>query len=108
VRKAVAEACPGALLVLFGHVGDGNVHVNVVGPAPDDETVDEAVLRLVASMGGSISAEHGIGRAKARWLPLSRSNSEIETMKNLKVALDPYCLLNQGVLFVEGPSEDRV
>ena len=99
VRKAVGEAWPGARLVLFGHVGDGNLHVNVVGPPPDDETVDEAVLRLVASMEGSISAEHGIGRAKARWLPLSRSASEIEIMKNLKVVLDPHCLLNQGVLF---------
>jgi FAD/FMN-containing dehydrogenase len=99
VRKAVGEVWPGARLVLFGHVGDGNLHVNVVGPPPDDETVDEAVLRLVASMEGSISAEHGIGRAKARWLPLSRSASEIEIMKNLKVVLDPHCLLNQGVLF---------
>jgi FAD/FMN-containing dehydrogenase len=108
VRAAVTEACPGARLVLFGHVGDGNLHVNVVGPPPDDEAVDEAVLRLVASMEGSISAEHGIGRAKARWLQLSRSPSEIEIMKNLKVALDPHCLLNQGVLFAQGPSADQV
>ena len=64
VRRVVAETAPGSTLVLFGHVGDGNLHVNVVGPPPEDETVDEAVLRLVASMDGSISAEHGIGRAK--------------------------------------------
>ncbi len=73
VRQVVAEATPRARLVLFGHVGDGNLHVNVVGPDPDDEKVDDAVLQLVADMEGSISAEHGIGRAKNRWLHLSRS-----------------------------------
>ena len=55
---------PGPRLWLFGHVADGNVHVNVTGVDPGDESVDDAVLRLVAAHGGSISAEHGIGRAK--------------------------------------------
>ena len=45
VRAVVAEVAPAAAVVLWGHVGDGNLHVNVVGPAPDDETVDDAVLR---------------------------------------------------------------
>ncbi|MGH9115494.1 MAG: FAD-binding oxidoreductase, partial [Acidimicrobiales bacterium] len=99
VRRAVGEAAPGSRLVLFGHVGDGNLHVNVVGPDPDDEAVDDAVLRLVASMGGSISAEHGVGRAKSRWLGLSRSSSEIAAMRAVKSALDPSGLLNPGVLF---------
>ena len=53
---------------LFGHVGDGNIHVNVTGLPPDDDRVDDAVFRLVAELGGSISAEHGIGTAKKRWL----------------------------------------
>ena len=96
----VIEACdPGARTVVFGHAGDGNLHVNVVGPDADDEAVDEAVLRLVSSMGGSISAEHGIGRAKARWLGLSRSEPEIAALRSLKAALDPSGLLNPGVLF---------
>jgi FAD/FMN-containing dehydrogenase len=86
---------------LFGHVGDGNFHVNVVGPPPEDETVDEAVLRLVASLDGSISAEHGIGRAKARWLHLSRTDTELAAMRALKLALDPRWLLNRGVIFAE-------
>jgi FAD/FMN-containing dehydrogenase len=98
VRKVVADAAPGSTLVLFGHIGDGNVHVNVIGPSPDDDTVDEAVLRLVAAMDGSISAEHGIGRAKARWLALSRTESELAAMKAVKAALDPSGLLNAGVL----------
>jgi FAD/FMN-containing dehydrogenase len=84
--------------VLFGHVADGNVHVNVVGPAPDDDTVDEAVLELVAARGGSISAEHGIGRAKAKWLHLARSPQELAAYRAIKDALDPASILNPGVL----------
>lgn len=99
VGGVVAGCGPDYRMVLFGHAGDGNLHVNVVGPDPDDEAVDEAVLRLVASMGGSISAEHGIGRAKAGWLALSRSDTEIAAMRSLKGALDPDGLLNPGVLF---------
>jgi FAD/FMN-containing dehydrogenase len=86
------------VVVLWGHVGDGNLHVNVVGPPADDDTVDDAVLRLAASMGGSISAEHGIGRAKLRWLGLTRSAAEIATMIDIKRALDPGGSLNPGVL----------
>jgi len=99
VRKAVQAAAPDSRLTLFGHVGDGNLHVNVVGPPPADETVDEAVLELVASMDGSISAEHGIGRAKARWLHLARSPAELGLMRRLKGAVDPDGLMNPGVLF---------
>jgi len=99
VRSVVSATASGSRLVLFGHVGDGNLHVNVVGPPPEDEAVDEAVLRLVASMGGSISAEHGIGRAKAGWLNLSRSPSELAVMRAVKQALDPAGSLNPGVLF---------
>jgi FAD/FMN-containing dehydrogenase len=102
VRGVVAETAPGSILVLFGHVGDGNLHVNVIGPSPDDETVDGAVLRLVAAMDGSISAEHGVGRAKVQWLTLSRSAAELATMRALKAALDPEGLFNAGVL-LDGP-----
>jgi FAD/FMN-containing dehydrogenase len=98
VRRTVDSVAPGATLVLWGHVGDGNLHVNVVGPPADDETVDDAVLRLVAGLGGSISAEHGIGRAKRSWLSLTRSPSEIAAMTAVKRALDPDGTLNPGVL----------
>ncbi|HET9077459.1 MAG TPA: FAD-binding oxidoreductase [Acidimicrobiales bacterium] len=98
VRRVVGAAAPGSRLILFGHVGDGNLHVNVIGPPADDESVDEAVLELVASMDGSISAEHGIGRAKAAWLHLSRSPSELAVMRAVKAAVDPAGLLNPGVL----------
>ena len=99
VRRQVEDVWPGATVVLWGHVGDGNLHVNVVGPPPDDESVDSAVLELVARHGGSISAEHGIGRAKVRWLHLSRSQPELAAMRAVKAALDPGGILNPGVLF---------
>jgi FAD/FMN-containing dehydrogenase len=85
--------------VLFGHVGDGNLHVNVVGPDPSDDSVDEAVLTVVARHGGTISSEHGVGVAKVPWLGLSRSPEEIAAMRAIKSALDPESLLNPGVLF---------
>ena len=98
VRATVAAVAPGARLWLFGHAGDGNLHVNVTGLAPDDESVDDAILRLVASMDGSISAEHGIGRAKRAWLHLVRSPQEIAAFRAIKDALDPQGILSPGVL----------
>ena len=99
VRRAVASASPGARTILFGHLGDGNLHVNVLHAEADDERVTEAVLRLAADMGGSISAEHGIGVAKARWLHLTRSEADIAAMRAVKAALDPQGILNPGVIF---------
>lgn len=98
LRSEVRRVAPGAHLFLFGHLGDGNMHVNVVGPPPSEEQVDEAVLNLVARHGGSISAEHGVGRAKTQWLPLSRSAAEIAVMQAVKDALDPLGILSRGRL----------
>ena len=97
-RERVAALAPTARLWVFGHIGDGNLHLNVSGLDLDDERVDEAVLGLVAEAGGSISAEHGIGVAKARWLPLARSPEEIRAFRAIKAALDPDGILNPGVL----------
>jgi FAD/FMN-containing dehydrogenase len=98
VPGTVQAIAPAARTWLFGHAGDGNMHVNVSGLAPDDDRVDEGVFRLVAEFGGSISAEHGIGSAKRRWLHLSRSPDEISTFRALKRALDPDGVLNPNVL----------
>jgi FAD/FMN-containing dehydrogenase len=98
VRRLVAAARPRADVWLFGHAGDGNVHVNITGVAEDDDAIDELVLRDVAARGGSISAEHGIGRAKRRWLHLNRSPEEIAMFRALKRAFDPDGILNPGVL----------
>jgi FAD/FMN-containing dehydrogenase len=101
VAAAVDRA---ARTICYGHVGDGNVHVNVLGPAPDDEAVDDAVLELVLSLGGSVSAEHGIGVAKVRWLLRDRGPEAVAAMRAIKDAWDPAGILNPGVLF--GPEPD--
>jgi FAD/FMN-containing dehydrogenase len=72
--------------------------VNVTGVAPDDERIDDVVLTYVASLGGSISAEHGIGTAKKRWLHLVRTAAELDAMRASKHALDPDGILNPNVL----------
>jgi FAD/FMN-containing dehydrogenase len=94
----VAGVAATARTILFGHVNEGNLHVNVLGAVDDGEAVSDAVLTLVASYGGSISAEHGVGRAKREWMSLSRSPEEIAMMRSIKDALDPRGLLNPGVL----------
>jgi len=96
VRARIAAVDPAAETILYGHLGDGNVHVNVLGPAPDDERVDAVVLELVAAYGGSISAEHGVGVAKRDHLHLTRSPGEIAAMRRVKAALDPHGILNPG------------
>ncbi len=100
VPDVVRATDPDAQPLLFGHLGDGNVHVNVLGPGgaePADE-VDDAVLRYVAELGGSISAEHGIGTAKLSQLHLNRSEAELAAFSAIKRALDPVGLLNPKVL----------
>ena len=104
---AVEAAAPGARCILFGHAGDGNVHVNVLGADGGDgggraAAVEDAVLRLVARLGGSISAEHGVGSAKRPWLHLNRSPVEIDAFRAIKRALDPAGILNPHVLLPEG------
>lgn len=94
----VAAVAPRAQVWLFGHVGDGNVHVNVTGVEPDDDAVDDAVFQAVAGAGGSISAEHGIGTAKSKWLHLNRSPAERAAFAAIKHALDPDGILNPHVL----------
>ncbi len=96
VPQAVRRVDPAAEVILYGHLGDGNVHVNILGPDLEDERVDRAVLELAAGLGGSISAEHGIGLAKAEWLPLVRSDAELEAMRRIKHALDPLGTLSPG------------
>lgn len=83
---------------VFGHLAEGNLHVEVVGASPDDEAVDETVLGLVVELGGTVSAEHGIGRAKAKYLHLARDGGYVAAMRRIKQGLDPKNLLNPGVL----------
>jgi FAD/FMN-containing dehydrogenase len=94
----VAAHSPQASTITFGHAGVGNVHINVLGLAPDDAHIDDVVFRVVAEYGGSISAEHGVGTAKRDWLHLTHSAVEIAAMRAVKQAFDPKGMLNPGVL----------
>ncbi len=95
---------PGFELCLFGHIGDGNLHVNIMKPdsLSKDEflsrthEVDSVMFELVKQHGGSISAEHGIGLLKRDFLHYSRSDAELALMRNLKRVMDPLGLLNPG------------
>jgi FAD/FMN-containing dehydrogenase len=98
VGAAVEIASPGCRLYLYGHVCDGNLHVGIIGPPPEDEAVDEAVLRLALELGGTVSAEHGIGAAKVDWLERDRGAADVAAMRAIKRALDPGWILNPGVL----------
>jgi FAD/FMN-containing dehydrogenase len=89
---------PEATVIIYGHVADGNVHVNVVPAAGADGRHEEAVFGLVVSLGGSVSAEHGIGALKAPWFPLVRSDAERELFTRIRSAFDLAGILNPHVL----------
>ncbi len=103
-NNLIEKMCPGARPVPFGHFGDGNVHYNVSQPKGADkstylaqwEEISHAVHDLVVEMGGSISAEHGIGRMKRDELARLKSPVELELMRSIKTALDPNGILNPG------------
>ncbi len=100
MRKALPECRP----LPFGHVGDGNLHFNCQAPAgwskpqfmAHEEAISGAIYDLVVRYGGSISAEHGIGRIKLDELAHYRSRIELDTMRTLKRALDPQNIMNPG------------
>ena len=86
---------------VFGHMADGNLHI-VIAAGDDAATrakMEDIVYRPLAAIGGSVSAEHGIGLEKRAYLPLSRTAAEISTMRLLKQALDPKGILNPGKVF---------
>ena len=100
-EAALRRSVPGCDCVLYGHVGDGNLHLDVFVPGLDiarqpKDAIDRTIYTLVAEWGGNISAEHGIGTTKRKWLSYARSDAEIELMRTLKKALDPANLLNPG------------
>lgn len=99
--EEIAEAVATARTFVFGHVGDGNLHVNVSGALEHAHAVEDLVLNRTVAFGGSISAEHGVGRAKKEWLPLCRSAAELQMMRAIKRAFDPNLRLGRGILFGE-------
>ncbi len=107
LESLLASKYPDWELCLFGHIGDGNLHVNIMKPDGVDlptfltrtHEVDRDVFELVKEHRGSISAEHGIGLLKKPWLHYSRSTLEIELMRQLKKTFDPHSILNRGKIF---------
>jgi FAD/FMN-containing dehydrogenase len=106
--REVLRLAPDALVIAFGHLGDGNIHFNLTS---DDKTVragllarepefNDAVESMVVAMGGSFSAEHGVGRLRMRQMKRYKSKVELDLMRRVKLALDPDNLLNPGKLIV--------
>ncbi len=94
----------GAVCWVFGHLADGNLHINVWAPGGDEraqQRVEELVYQPLGALGGSVSAEHGIGLDKRAYLHLCRSDAEIALMRRLKQALDPRNILNPGKVLPE-------
>lgn len=97
VGTALEAAFPGITNLVFGHIGDNNLHLTATtGRHEDLERIAEIVYAATSRFGGSIAAEHGIGVSRREYLHLSRSDAEIELMRTLKTALDPKGILNPG------------
>lgn len=96
----LAEQAPGAVPVLFGHVGEGNLHLNVLrSDAGQESAIYAAMMELIAAHGGNVSSEHGVGTLKRRYLSMSREPADIAAMRTIKAAFDPTGYLNPAVLF---------
>ena len=99
-----SKAYPTWEVIWFGHIGDGNLHINILRPegmskeifVKECRKVDELVFQAVKNQGGSISAEHGVGLSKKSFLNYTRSNAEIEIMKGIKKVFDPDHIINPG------------
>ena len=97
----------GLLIPAFGHVGDGNIHVNIMVDANDPETnarvraTEQQLFEGVVALEGSVTGEHGIGFSKAKYMPLEVSPETIAVMRAVKQAFDPRGLLNPGKIFLE-------
>jgi glycolate oxidase len=93
-------------IISFGHSGDGNVHVNVLKDEIADQrweelvpVVTEEVYRLALSLGGTLTAEHGVGATRRQYLRLALEESQIEVMRRIREAFDPHRILNPGKIF---------
>lgn len=101
-EAALRARWPQATILVYGHMGDGNIHIVVQEPGWPDasaEAVQAVVFAITGEMNGSVSAEHGIGLKRKRVLGLTRTPAEIATMRAIKSALDPKGLLNPGKVF---------
>ncbi|MDO8141033.1 MAG: FAD-linked oxidase C-terminal domain-containing protein, partial [Candidatus Brocadiales bacterium] len=101
----IHKRCPSLKVANFGHIGDGNIHVNIMYDEGDQqrilaEKMIEEILRTTVELGGTISGEHGIGNVKSAYVPLEIPPQELRIMKDIKHLLDPKGILNPGKMFV--------
>jgi FAD/FMN-containing dehydrogenase len=98
--ELVAKHSPDTIPVLFGHIGEGNLHLNLVRCGPDAERELYApMMDLIARSGGNVSSEHGVGTRKRDYVSMSRTEADIAAMRAVKAAFDPSGYLNPAVLF---------
>lgn len=105
--SALKQHYPGIRIVAFGHIGDGNIHYNVSHASPDKnaeflaqrEDINRIVYDIVNQLGGSISAEHGLGQLKRDEIHRYKNALELELMANIKKTLDPHSMMNPGKVF---------
>ena len=100
--ELVTGYAPDAIPVLFGHVGEGNLHLNLVRCALDgdrEKALYSAMMALIANSGGNVSSEHGVGSRKRDYLSMARTDADIAAMRAVKAAFDPGGYLNPAVLF---------
>lgn len=107
VHELLVKAYPTFEVIWFGHIGDGNVHINILKPADMTreefiktcQVADDLLYKQISAFGGSISAEHGVGLAKKKFLHYTKSPEEIQIMKEIKKIFDPDQILNPGKIF---------
>jgi FAD/FMN-containing dehydrogenase len=107
----VAEHAPDAIPVLFGHVGEGNLHLNLVRCTLDAEAeraLYSAMMGLIAACRGNVSSEHGVGSRKRDYLTMARTDADVAAMRAVKAAFDPDGYLNPAVLFEKSQSSNRI
>lgn len=98
---------PEAIPLLFGHIGEGNLHLNILRCSTETEpALYRSMMELIAAHDGNVSSEHGVGTRKRSYLTMSRQSADIEAMRTIKRAFDPTGYLNRAVLFDTNPDVD--
>jgi FAD/FMN-containing dehydrogenase len=106
-QELIQKAYPDWEVIWFGHIGDGNLHINILKPQELSkeefikkcQVADDLLYQQIAKYEGSISAEHGVGLAKKKYLQYTRSAQEIEILKQIKKVFDPEGIINPGKIF---------
>ena len=107
VETYVQREYPDLEVIWFGHIGDGNLHINILKPAGVETAsffvrcheASRGIFEIIQRHGGSVSAEHGVGLLKKDFLEFSRSREEIGLMRSLKAVFDPNGIMNPGKVF---------